>query len=125
MVNSSSSLAISCVTSPKTRGFGKSYKKISGHWTVRTAMTPRAKPSISGPVKYQESFARNLHQQLFLTFVTELLISSQHKFATSTDYNVIYRESMSTQKRSPGFWCVLGLPNSESGATHFEVKPED
>src|SRR6185295_2051965 len=29
MVNSSSSLAISCATSPKTPGFGKSYKKIS------------------------------------------------------------------------------------------------
>src|SRR6185295_11679433 len=28
MVNSSSSLAISCATSPKTPGFGKSYKKI-------------------------------------------------------------------------------------------------
>jgi hypothetical protein len=27
MVNSSSSLAISCATSPKTPGFGKSYKK--------------------------------------------------------------------------------------------------
>src|SRR6185369_2014623 len=28
MVNSSSWLAISCATSPKTRGFGKSYRKI-------------------------------------------------------------------------------------------------
>src|SRR5690349_10922843 len=30
MVNSSSSLAISCATSPKTRGFVKSYNKFSG-----------------------------------------------------------------------------------------------
>src|SRR2546423_11633414 len=35
MVNSSSSLAISCATSPKTRGFAKSYKKFSGNWTLR------------------------------------------------------------------------------------------
>src|SRR5688572_4978090 len=46
MVNSSSSLAISCATSPKTRGFVKSYKKIRdipwynqiGRMTLRLAI---------------------------------------------------------------------------------------
>src|ERR1044072_9655451 len=42
MVTSSSSLAISCATSPKTRGFSKSYKKNSDLWQNYRSMLKAA-----------------------------------------------------------------------------------
>src|SRR5690349_6303508 len=92
MVNSSSSLAISCATPPKTRGFGKSYKEIWSTGTGWAFISFDARKNLGYAVRFQYvSGPMRLRVAILVTILAVALTLSAGAHRVSADTPAIQK----------------------------------